>query len=102
MKKDITVISQNKGWFAQPGEVTPYHAVVYLFIDPNRFEISDLIANAWGIELQKYITIVLKFAGLYTNSVWIVYQINNLSDKSTSCKYISKWRCEKEPIHGWQ
>lgn len=77
MKKDTDTISQTKGWFAQPGEVTPYHAVVHLFIDPNRFEISDLIANAWGIELDKYITITLKFAGLYTNSVSDTFPIDN-------------------------
>lgn len=46
---DIGKVAQNKfdGWFAQAGAVGTSSCWIYLFIDPKRLNISDLVADAW-------------------------------------------------------
>lgn len=56
------------GLFVNAGAISSSSSWIYLFLDPKRLQISDLVADAWGINLKKFITLSLQFAGNYTDS----------------------------------
>lgn len=51
---------------------------IYLLLNPKiRLGISELVSNAWGIDLNKYITLALTFSNFYTDSVCLISVFNN-------------------------
>jgi hypothetical protein len=57
------------GWFASLGAVGNNQCYVYIFIDPIKcLKISNMVANAWGIDNSKLVTVSLIFSNLYTDS----------------------------------
>jgi len=69
--KDISKLNDGsyEGWFAQAGAFGNNQCWIYLFIDPSkRLKITDVVADAWGVDLKKFITVSLTFSSLYTDS----------------------------------
>lgn len=70
--KDISKLHEGvvDGWFAQAGAYGNSQCWIYLLIDPKkRFDISPIVADAWGINLDKFVTVSLTFSSLYLDSV---------------------------------
>jgi len=69
--KDIAKLHEGAvdGWFAQAGAFANNQCWVYLYIDPvKRFKISKLVADAWGINPDKFICLSLVFQAAYLES----------------------------------
>lgn len=58
-----------KGKFAIVGPCSSTQCWLYLFYDPNLLQISELVSNAWGVDLNKFITVAIQFSAKYLNSV---------------------------------
>ena len=72
MREDLEIFEKEKekGWFASIGAVNSSNTWIYIFIDPIKtLDINTTVADAWGLDLKKLITISLKFSGNYLNSV---------------------------------
>lgn len=95
--KDIMKVKNIKYWQARAGPYGGNQCWVYLFFDPTKLGISELIANAWGLDLNRFVCAQLKFSGLYTKSVSIsLVSMNNFSLANTT-KYqcCTIWKCKK-------
>lgn len=66
---DVAKVFQVDGWLAHGDTMGNDQYIVYLFLDPRkRLHISDVVADAWGIDLKKLIVVSLTFSGAYTES----------------------------------
>jgi hypothetical protein len=71
IKEDIQLFekSKQKGWFCSIGSINPSSIWVYLFIDPMvTLDINKTVADAWGMNLDRLITLSMKFTLNYLNS----------------------------------
>jgi hypothetical protein len=69
--KDIAKLHEGAvdGWFAQAGQFGNNQCWIYLFLDPKkRIDISSTVADAWGLHMDKLISVSLTFSSLYTES----------------------------------
>ena len=70
IEADFKKVRQTKGWLCEKGAISDDQIRFYLLLNPReRLNISDMVAAAWRIDLNKYITIVLTFSKYYTNAV---------------------------------
>jgi hypothetical protein len=70
--KDISKLHEGviDGWFAQAGSYNNNQCWIYLLVDPSkRLNISPIVADAWGINLDKFVVVSLTFSSLYLDSV---------------------------------
>jgi hypothetical protein len=66
----LAKVRNTKGWNGFCSAAGSQQIRIYLVLNPRkRLGISELVANAWGIDLDKYITLALTFTGYYTDCV---------------------------------
>ncbi|EFC43740.1 predicted protein [Naegleria gruberi] len=68
IEHDLTVVRKTKGWLGCRGASGMDQIKVYLFTNPNRLNITPLLAEAWQLDLEKWICITITFSNYYTES----------------------------------
>ncbi|KAF0978658.1 hypothetical protein FDP41_002478 [Naegleria fowleri] len=68
IEKDLEKVRKTKGWLGCRGASGMDQIKVYLYTDPKRLNISELVSEAWGLSLSKWICISITFSNYYTES----------------------------------
>eukprot|EP01027_Heterolobosea_sp_BB2_P003868 GEZU01005824.1.p1 GENE.GEZU01005824.1~~GEZU01005824.1.p1 ORF type:complete len:667 (+),score=191.50 GEZU01005824.1:150-2150(+) len=108
IETDIAAVRSVDGWFSELGVSGTDSARVYLIIDPKkRINISNMVANAWGIDKDRYIVLQLTFSGHYVNAASPppveCFQSGNVNSKNGNklenpTKFGLYWTCQQRVV----